>query len=395
MLEWCSCASSVDLSCPPELGDVAQGLDPPHPGPLHVVKRRRRAPDVAHLAPHQDPGLRGEGLSLPPDPRVPALQRFLVIVEHVDQDPPARTVEGERVGEVPLVQDLPLRGPRHLLDGTVPGDHRSLPVHHEGGVRQEFQDVRDPAVGVHGLLLGPPALDDVRLQRLIGRAQLLGAPAHSIFQHRQLQFRLPGELPLRRQRLRQLADLHGVERLFQDQEPVTHLQPLQHLLPAVIGISRADHDLQPGVRGPEPFDGLHAVPAGRHAHVDERHGVGAIVFQRGAQLRQSLLSLVGGVHLEARRGRLRLGAEQRHLHLVQLVCRRPVHQDLAEILMYGGGIVDQQDAPVLDLAHGPPPAAAHPDAPATHPPGTRLWADGNCARCVTCKLLNIAFISLW
>ncbi|MNF84153.1 hypothetical protein D3C84_665020 [compost metagenome] len=46
----------------------------------------------------------------------------------------------------------------------------------------------------------------------------------------------------------------------------------------------AQRDLQFGVDLPQPFYGFQTVPAGRHTHVDEGHGIGLLAIQRGLHL---------------------------------------------------------------------------------------------------------------
>jgi hypothetical protein len=65
--------------------------------------------------------------------------------------------------------------------------------------------------------------------------------------------------------------------------------------PRVVGVAGADDDLQPRIDCPELADGLDAVPARRHAHVDERDRIGALVGESLADEAQPLLPLIGGV----------------------------------------------------------------------------------------------------
>jgi hypothetical protein len=89
-----------------------------------------------------------------------------------------------------------------------------------------------------------------------------------------------------------------VERLLEDEQPVVGTEPGEHLVPGVVGVRGADHDLQPRVHLPQRFDGLRAIPTGGHAHVDEGKGIRAVGVQAGAQRCQTLLPLVSRVDFE-------------------------------------------------------------------------------------------------
>src|SRR5437667_4049300 len=73
-----------------------------------------------------------------------------------------------------------------------------------------------------------------------------------------------------------------------------------HLGPVVIGVRRADDGLAVRIELPQAEKRLQAVPAGRHAHVDERHRVGALLLERVPDPRPALLPLERGVDLECR-----------------------------------------------------------------------------------------------
>src|SRR5262249_41236890 len=113
-------------------------------------------------------------------------------------------------------------------------------------------------------------------------------------------------------------------------------------------VGGADDDLHLGVDLPDAQGGLDAVPAGRHAHVDEGDGVRAVLPARGAHQLLPVLPLVGGVQDErlgggARRRR----AAQHHLELGRRGgLARGLGQDLPEVAVDGAVVVDDQDAPV-------------------------------------------------
>ncbi|MNF92060.1 hypothetical protein D3C84_746930 [compost metagenome] len=95
------------------------------------------------------------------------------------------------------------------------------------------------------------------------------------------------------------------------------------------------------------FDGLRAIPAFGHAHVDEGQGVRTVLLHRPFELAQPFLPAIRRVQLEQGAGGFYFTAEQRRFHLVQFAgqyrCR---HEYLAKIHMDGRCIVDQQNAPV-------------------------------------------------
>ncbi len=154
------------------------------------------------------------------------------------------------------------------------------------------------------------------------------------------------QLPFPRQRTGHLADLQVVERLFQDQQLVVVLQPCLDGLEGIVGIRRAQRDLQVGVDVPQLFDGLQAIPAGRHAHIDKHHGIGGVGGQGLAHQCQRFLALVGRIQLEHLAGSSG-GAEQGFLKAIQRRLGVGVGaQDLAEILVDRRSIVDDQNAAV-------------------------------------------------
>ncbi|KDB50728.1 hypothetical protein X805_37150 [Sphaerotilus natans subsp. natans DSM 6575] len=280
---------------------------------------------------------------------------------------------------VPLTQQpLPLRAveirllvlgaqqaepaPDHLL-GRIAGQRREGRIdRQDGGLRIGDDDAVHRAVEHAGrqLQLGGDTLSLGQLlaQLQVRLLQLERARAHLGLQRAGVLLDLASGLPLGAQRARELADLDGVEGLLQDQQPVAHVQPREHLLPGVVGIGGADDDLQPRVFLPQPLDGLDAIPARRHAHVDEGHRVGSAGGAGGLHHRQRLAPLQRRVDLEAigRRGgrhRRRVG-EQCHLQRVELVSRLWRHgpsagriEDLAEVLVDRGHVVHEQDASVV------------------------------------------------
>ncbi len=142
-------------------------------------------------------------------------------------------------------------------------------------------------------------------------------------------------MPFARQRGRALQDLDGLRRLAQHQQLIGMIESLDHFRPVIVGVRRADHDLHVGIDPPKLLDGLQAIPARRHPHVDEGHGIRSAVFERRAHHREALLSLIGGVDLKIRaHARALLLAEKIRFELGEGLLRttlRLVAQYLAKI----------------------------------------------------------------
>jgi hypothetical protein len=77
-------------------------------------------------------------------------------------------------------------------------------------------------------------------------------------------------LPLLGEAGGELAHLDRVERLAQHDEPVAGDEAARDVLPRVVAVGAAQHDLELGLALPHALDRLDAVDAGRHADVDER-----------------------------------------------------------------------------------------------------------------------------
>ncbi|MNY09015.1 hypothetical protein D3C86_1419040 [compost metagenome] len=141
--------------------------------------------------------------------------------------------------------------------------------------------------------LAPQPIQDGRavLHDDIGIGQLPGAFLDGLLQQGHFQCRVFGHLPFGGQCARHLADFDGIEGFFQNQQAIAQLQALVDVFPGIVGIGGAKRHLQLGIDLPQPFDGLQPVPARWHAHVDEGHGVGQVVGQRGLDLVQCLEAL--------------------------------------------------------------------------------------------------------
>src|SRR5256885_10782626 len=100
-------------------------------------------------------------------------------------------------------------------------------------------------------------------------------------------------------------------------------------------------------RSPQALNGLEAVPARRHAHIDERHRVRLILLERLLHALHTLLTLQGRVDPEsrARRGCDRL-AQQQALGRQQLGTGAAVAaQDLQEVLADRAVVIHHEHAP--------------------------------------------------
>ena len=108
-----------------------------------------------------------------------------------------------------------------------------------------------------------------------------------------------------------------VQTAFED-GVLERIQPGHHLLPGVVGVGRADDDLHLGVDLPEPLDRLHAVPSGRHAHIDKSHGIGLAGFKRAGNLGDAFAAAERRVELEPVALRMHGLAEQRRFDFSQV-----------------------------------------------------------------------------
>ncbi len=137
-------------------------------------------------------------------------------------------------------------------------------------------------------------------------------------QLRELQMRVAGQLPFFGERAGQLADLRRVERLLEQQQSIDRPELAQDVFPRIVRVGGADDDLERGIRLPQLFHRLHAIPAGRHAHVDEGQRIGAIGGARGLDQLQGLLALVGGIDVVNGNRCRRALAEEIGLGIVEL-----------------------------------------------------------------------------
>ena len=137
-------------------------------------------------------------------------------------------------------------------------------------------------------------------QLLVGGFQSLGAGLHDMLQVLDLAAQGPLVVPLACQRVGALQYLDRLERLLDHQQLVGMIEARYHLRPVVVRVRRADDHLHVRVDLPQALNGLEAVPARRHAHIDERHRVRLLLLERLLHARHTFLTLQGRVDLESR-----------------------------------------------------------------------------------------------
>ncbi len=221
--------------------------------------------------------------------------------------------------------------------------------------------LRQPIVEQHAIRQSGERIVRGEMPQLAGGGlQTPGAHADHLLELEHLIAHQALVVPLARQRGRALQDLDWLGGLAQHQQLVRMIQPLDHFRPVVVGVRGADHDLHVGIDFPQLLDGLQAIPARRHAHVDEGHGVGLPALERRAHHRNALLSLIGGVDLEIRaRTRALLLAEKVRFEARERLLRgvlRVGAQYFAKIPMDCRIVVDEQDTIAwrARLGHGTP-----------------------------------------
>ena len=181
-----------------------------------------------------------------------------------------------------------------------------------------------------------------------------------LFELTEREFCLSRQLPLFRQRAGQLADLDDIERLLQNQEAVRLADLRAHFVPRVVGIRRAEDNLQLRVLRPDVLDSFDSVPSRRHTNVYKRHRVGTFITQGLLDHFQALLPLKSGIDVE--RFSLRLvqcDAEKGGFGKLGLIGGvAAVTENLVEIRMNGLVIVNDEDARgafgfyAVSIAHG-------------------------------------------
>jgi hypothetical protein len=278
------------------------------------------------------------------------------------------TTPGDARGEVVARRRERLVELRHGRDHRLEGSLQevdAVPDVLHGGVdlvgdpRGELADglelLRQAEIRLHAL-----AVADLLLEPRVGLGELEGAQPHGGLELLSRAGAGAVQGPLAGEGVGDLDDLDGIERLLEDQQVLGVLtEPRDDLGPRVIGVRRADDDLQ--LRGllPHALDRLEAVPAGRHVHVDERQRVRPAVGHGGLDERQRVLPLHRRRHGEAAPRLVLDGiAEDGSLHARQLVVAHPRRrQDARKIAVDRWVVIDHQDAPLaltIDLHHHHP-----------------------------------------
>src|SRR5690606_20399329 len=154
------------------------------------------------------------------------------------------------------------------------------------------------------------------------------------------------QAPLGRQRVRELENLDIVEGFFEDQQAVRLPELLDDAGPAVVGEGGAERHLKIGITSPEMTDRLNAVPARRHANIDERNRERTIDGQTFLDHRERLLALlrVGEFEVLPRRAGLRGVADELGAQYLQRRTRRRRSEDLAEVVVDRRHVVDDENA---------------------------------------------------
>ena len=160
------------------------------------------------------------------------------------------------------------------------------------------------------------------------------------------------ELPFFRKRVRHLQHLDVVERFFEDEHLIGVADSLGDLIPGIIGIGRANDDLQIGKFFPDPRDRFDSIPTRRHAHIDERNRVRISFRNRRAHFFQAFFALKGGIDLKTPGTRsVGLIAEKRGFVGIEFLGEFDIGwaEDLAEILMNRRIVIDDENAVILQF----------------------------------------------
>src|SRR5438067_509115 len=156
----------------------------------------------------------------------------------------------------------------------------------------------------------------------------------------------------------------------------------------MIGVSSADDDLQSGVNLPEAANGFQAIPSRWHPHIDEGHRVRLICCQGLFYLGKGFLALKRGFQFEGEARELWFRSPEESLRFLidgrsgRIVC----HQDLAEVLVDGRVVVNDENASIewQGVVHAASwlTAAGNSTVKVAPLPGPSLWT------------LRLPFISL-
>ena len=254
---------------------------------------------------------------------------------------------------------IPERAPDQLVAFVAGGGEKGA-VELDAAVIAQPQNGDRQRTGVEGFgesflrdfqrLLRQFALGHFEFELGVARLERAGAFIHEAVEVFELVPRLAGHEPFLGERVRELEDFDAVERFLEDYQPVGLAQLGDNLLPRVIGIRRANDDLDRGVDCPNPRDRFHAIPARRHPHIHESHRVRPPFSDRAHDHVQPFLALKSrvelelGLHFNDRRFR----PEKLRHHIIQRAAgghRRA--EDFAEIRVDFRVVVNDEDAVVI------------------------------------------------
>ena len=107
------------------------------------------------------------------------------------------------------------------------------------------------------------------------------------------------QIPFFRESIGELQDLNCVEWLLQDDEAVGAAEAREQVIPRIVGVGRAYHDLEIGGDFPELERRLHSVPAGWHADIDEGEGIRLAARARLGDFFEAFLALARAINRKA------------------------------------------------------------------------------------------------
>ena len=161
------------------------------------------------------------------------------------------------------------------------------------------------------------------------------------------------KLPPGRERVGQLHDFDVAEGFLEDHETIGRAQLLDDLVPRVVGEGGANHHLQVGIDLPEPRDGLDAIPARRHLHIDKGQRIRLPLGECGLHAGQSLLPLVRGIDGEGAGSRRTWRCAEKSGASGLLRIDPLAAQDLFDVLVAGSIVVDHTDSVAFEVgSHG-------------------------------------------
>ena len=117
--------------------------------------------------------------------------------------------------------------------------------------RADVEGLGEPLLGNLQRLLREFALGHFALELLVAFLESAGALVHEAVEVFELVPRLLGDEPLLGQRVRELEDFDAVERLLENDQPVGLAELGDDVLPRVVRVGGADHDLDRRIDFPD------------------------------------------------------------------------------------------------------------------------------------------------